>query len=248
MTAASTLTLKDSDNQNSIELRNTQLYDVSNVPKSGEPKYCNQQTVLNSHSWRSTLTFGDTFVGNMMEQDGTRCSSMSKDFPPLNDNDEYLTGSNLLSWEDITTKEYSTPTNFNDMVQSSESSSAEVPAHKKKLQQPLGIIDSVQKPTALVDFLDSAGRLISRDDCHPRPVIPIGPSFQAKVPGWIGPNRKNNIHDGDVDDLETLKWLGTQIWPSSTVGKSIKPPVKAVGKGRHELCSCASPGSLSCNR
>ncbi|KAB1211851.1 AT-rich interactive domain-containing protein 2 [Morella rubra] len=107
---------------------------------------------------------------------------MSKDFPPSNDNDEYLTGSNSLSWEDITTKEYSTPTNFNDMVQSSESSSAEVPAHKKNLQQPLGIIDSVQKPTAVVDFLDSAGRSISRDDCHPRPVIPIGPNFQAKVP------------------------------------------------------------------
>ncbi|KAB1211850.1 AT-rich interactive domain-containing protein 2 [Morella rubra] len=119
------------------------------------------------------------------KHDGTRCSSMSKDFPPSNDNDEYLTGSNSLSWEDITTKEYSTPTNFNDMVQSSESSSAEVPAHKKNLQQPLGIIDSVQKPTAV---------------------------------------------------------------PNSTAGKSIKPPAKAVGKGRHKLCSCASPGSLSCNR
>lgn len=254
MTAASTLTLKDSDNQNNIELRKTQLYDVSSVPKLGEPKYCNQQTVLNSHSWRSTLTFGDTFHGKYVntdityKHDGTRCSSMSKDFPPSNDNDEYLTSSNSLSWEDITTKEYLTPTNFNDMVQSSESSSAEVLAHKKKLQQPLGIIDSVQKPAAMADFLDSTGRSISRDDCHPRLVIPIGPSFQAKVPGWIGPNRKNNIHDGDVDDLETLKWLGTQIWPNSTAGKSINPPAKAVGKGRHELCSCASPGSLSCNR
>jgi len=41
-----------------------------------------------------------------------------------------------------------------------------------------------------------------------RPVIPIGPQFQAKIPKWEG---GTNIKLGNDDD--DLKWLSTQIWP-----------------------------------
>ncbi|AES79457.2 putative ELM2 domain-containing protein [Medicago truncatula] len=41
-----------------------------------------------------------------------------------------------------------------------------------------------------------------------RPVIPIGPRFQVKIPKWEGGTdiKLDNDDDG-------LKWLGTQIWP-----------------------------------
>jgi len=48
-----------------------------------------------------------------------------------------------------------------------------------------------------------------------RPVIPIGPRFQAKIPKWEG---GTDIKlDNDDDDL---KWLGTQIWPISFISET----------------------------
>jgi hypothetical protein len=50
--------------------------------------------------------------------------------------------------------------------------------------------------------------LPTRGNHLPRPVIPIGPMFQAEVPKWEG---RTDIkqHNGDYG----LKWSGTQIWP-----------------------------------
>ncbi|PNY14100.1 hypothetical protein L195_g010773 [Trifolium pratense] len=50
--------------------------------------------------------------------------------------------------------------------------------------------------------------LPARGNHLPRPVIPIGPMFQAEVPNW---EDKTDIkqYNGDYG----LKWLGTQIWP-----------------------------------
>ncbi|XP_073222862.1 uncharacterized protein [Cicer arietinum] len=47
-----------------------------------------------------------------------------------------------------------------------------------------------------------------------RPVIPIGPRFQAKVPIW---ENRSDIKQHHEDD--SLKWLGTQIWPLPIISK-----------------------------
>lgn len=50
--------------------------------------------------------------------------------------------------------------------------------------------------------------LPARDNHLPRPIIPIGPRFQAKIPKWEG---GTDIKLGNDDD--GLRWYGTQIWP-----------------------------------
>jgi hypothetical protein len=50
--------------------------------------------------------------------------------------------------------------------------------------------------------------LSARDNHLPRPIIPIGPRFQAKIPKWEG---GTDIKLGNDDD--GLKWYDTQIWP-----------------------------------
>ncbi|XP_059428684.1 AT-rich interactive domain-containing protein 2-like [Corylus avellana] len=123
----------------------------------------------------------------------------------------------------------------------SDSSSLEEP--NPKFQRALGIIDSIQNPVAVADFIDSAMRMISSGDHFCRPVIPIGPKFQAEIPEWTCLEKRKNLYGGD-DDSENLKWLGTRIWPME--GRNTETTVKAVGKGRHDACSCVSPGSADC--
>jgi hypothetical protein len=50
--------------------------------------------------------------------------------------------------------------------------------------------------------------LPTRGNHLPRPVIPIGPMFQADIPKWEGSTDVKH-YNGDYG----LKWLGTQIWP-----------------------------------
>ncbi|XP_004492411.1 uncharacterized protein [Cicer arietinum] len=57
--------------------------------------------------------------------------------------------------------------------------------------------------------------LPSRSNHLPRPVIPIGPRFQAKVPIW---EDRSDIKQQNDDD--SLKWLGTQIWPLPIISKT----------------------------
>lgn len=74
--------------------------------------------------------------------------------------------------------------------------------------------------------------LPARSNHLPRPVIPIGPRFQAKIPKWEG---RTDIkqHDDDDDD-DGLKWLGTQIWPIPIISET---NTKDVGKARLKSCS-----------
>ncbi|KAK7339826.1 hypothetical protein VNO77_20512 [Canavalia gladiata] len=82
--------------------------------------------------------------------------------------------------------------------------------------------------------------LASKTNHIPRPVIPIGPNFQAEVPKWEG---TTNVRHHNSDD--DLKWLGTQLWPMPDFTKS---NVKGIGEGRPDSCSCEFPGSIDCVR
>jgi hypothetical protein len=64
--------------------------------------------------------------------------------------------------------------------------------------------------------------LPSRGNHLPRPIIPIGPRFQAEVPKWEGGNHIKQ-HYGD----DSLKWLGTQIWPIPIISET---NIKGSGK------------------
>jgi len=68
------------------------------------------------------------------------------------------------------------------------------------------LLSSVEEDMDLVRSLNNF--LPTRGNHLPRPIIPIGPRFQAKIPKWEG---GTDIKQGNDDD--GLKWYGTQIWP-----------------------------------
>lgn len=76
-----------------------------------------------------------------------------------------------------------------------------------------------------------------------RPVIPIGPGFQAEIPVWIAPTKKGKFY-GSPGDSNTLRWLGTGVWPTYSLKKTVH--YKRVGEGRSDSCSCAFPRSINC--
>ncbi|XP_010423631.1 PREDICTED: uncharacterized protein LOC104708712 isoform X2 [Camelina sativa] len=76
-----------------------------------------------------------------------------------------------------------------------------------------------------------------------RPVIPIGPRFQAEIPVWVAPTKKGKFY-GSPGDSDTLRWLGTGVWPTYSLKKTVH--YKKVGEGRPDSCSCTNPRSISC--
>ncbi|CAH2047783.1 unnamed protein product [Thlaspi arvense] len=74
-------------------------------------------------------------------------------------------------------------------------------------------------------------------------VVPIGPGFQAEIPVWIAPTKKGKFY-ASPGDSDTLRWLGTGVWPTYSLKK--KTYCKKLGQGRSDSCSCASPRSTGC--
>ncbi|XP_048127156.1 uncharacterized protein LOC125312611 [Rhodamnia argentea] len=46
------------------------------------------------------------------------------------------------------------------------------------------------------------------DEYPPRPMVPIGPGFQAEIPAWGGTCTKNNYNTS-----ESTEYTGTRVWP-----------------------------------
>lgn len=67
--------------------------------------------------------------------------------------------------------------------------------------------------------------------------IPVGPAFQAEVPGWTG-----------VPSESDFKWLGTQVWPLPKVEHKFFIERDPIGKGRQDSCGCQVLGSVECVR
>lgn len=97
-------------------------------------------------------------------------------------------------------------------------------------------IQTVKKPLSKnwLDFIN---------DNSSKPVIPIGPGFQANVPEWIGQDHKNNSCTIGTKSDES-KWLGTRTWPSKYTSPKVQ--IDVIGKGRPDFCSCSIPGSVEC--
>ncbi|KAG5037755.1 hypothetical protein JHK86_018595 [Glycine max] len=87
-----------------------------------------------------------------------------------------------------------------------------------------------------VELNQSQNNLSFEDNHIPRPVIPIGPRFQAEVPTWE--DRTNIQHNDD-----SLKLMGIQLWPMPNISEN---KTNDVGGGRCDSCSCEFPGSIDC--
>uniref|UniRef100_A0ACD5W8G8 Uncharacterized protein n=1 Tax=Avena sativa TaxID=4498 RepID=A0ACD5W8G8_AVESA len=77
---------------------------------------------------------------------------------------------------------------------------------------------------------------------HKRTKIPVGSSYQAHVPQW------SDVPPENYDDPETLKWLGTKLWPLKNENKVALVDCDPIGKGREDICSCNFPRSVECVR
>ncbi|KAG6697600.1 hypothetical protein I3843_09G202000, partial [Carya illinoinensis] len=231
---ASSLAPRESDIENLSKLGNTRFSSVSrSILNSGATTESYRLTVLKSHidTDHSTSSFEDSSQGRpvnidiISQEDETKCSSTRNDLSPLN--------INMNGWVEGPTQDTSLM-DISDLVESSDSSSSKDPNLKSR---KVGIIDSVQRPQSVADFIHSAASLISGDDHLPRRlVVPIGPKFQAEVPEWRG-------HE---NESENLKWLGTRVWPMESQIKETSTRMKAVEKGRRNSCSCALPKSVDC--
>lgn len=191
-----------------------------------------QKTVWNSCSSDSVLTFDSSVQWKQFSTDSkasdntSNWDSLSKDVSSLVEVDELVNGSSLVNSENLIVQDQPL-VESSDLISSSNSSSSEV-----KLQQAVRL---------LITQSDSESE--SESENLRRAVIPIGPKFQAELPEWMGPVNKGNLYGSD-GDLETLKWLGTKIWPIEEVNPRSK--MKKIGRGRPDSCSCVSPGSEDC--
>ncbi|KAG1362537.1 AT-rich interactive domain-containing protein 2 [Cocos nucifera] len=90
-------------------------------------------------------------------------------------------------------------------------------------------------------MLDAIADLLSIDRLQ-KQRVPVDPSFQANVPDWTGKPCETS------SDPETLKWLGTRIWPPENQEKRLSFSQNPIGEGRKDTCLCERPGSVECVR
>nr|CAD1843890.1 unnamed protein product [Ananas comosus var. bracteatus] len=110
-------------------------------------------------------------------------------------------------------------------------------------EQPnLGNCAEISAPdTEIKGKSTDTSHLLSKDQ-QERDMIPVGRRFQAEVPEWTG---KPVISD----DPETLKWLGTRIWPLENEEKRESFNNDGpIGEGRKDNCGCDKPGLVDCVR
>ncbi|XP_010918748.2 AT-rich interactive domain-containing protein 2 [Elaeis guineensis] len=98
---------------------------------------------------------------------------------------------------------------------------------RQRLQNPSLMLDGI------VDMLS---------DQLQKQQVPLGPSFQADMPDWTGKPSETS------SDPETLKWLGTRIWPPENQEKRLSFSQNLIGEGRKDTCLCDRPGSVECIR
>lgn len=174
--------------------------------------------VGNSCSSGSVLTFDSTFQRNT-----TNWPPFNNSFSCQVDTEESINSSKPSSLENFIAHNQ-TLEDSSELISSSNSSSSE-----EKLLQVRSLITE------------------SEGENLPRAVIPIGPGFQAEIPEWKGPINKKDLYGCDGDS-ESLKWLGTKIWPLKGKSSLKNRSSKVIGRGRPDSCHCDSPGSKNCIR
>ncbi|KAF5940927.1 hypothetical protein HYC85_022094 [Camellia sinensis] len=179
----------------------------------------NKKIFLNSSSSGSLLTCEDNVVD---------WGPPNHDICPSIESDESISGSILVSPKRLNLDNPKNSLDLDDSVHSSSSPSSGEPK-QVYLQAP-------RRSIRLLNFIG---------DHLQRMIVPVGPRFQADVPEWTGPPKKENLNGQDADS-ENSRWLGTQIWPLK--GRTTETTKQAVGEGRSSSCTCVSPGSIDCTK
>jgi DNA gyrase subunit B len=185
-------------------------------------KYDSENAKVQRRNSSSCLSDGDRTISHgRQDVFPAFCGHCTQDYSHLSDFVDYMKGPNYVMDEE------SFNIHYRDlMVNNSYSYHTKTSVKEKPNEEDIDIVDSLK------NFLPSRGNHLSR------PVIPIGPRFQAEVPKW---EATTNIKQYNNDDC--LKWLGTQIWPMSTICKST---AKGIEKGIFDSCQCCNRELVDC--
>ncbi|KAJ7961292.1 At-rich interactive domain-containing protein 2 [Quillaja saponaria] len=256
-TAASGLTREKSDNQNPLELR------ASKSSKFSCSQYSNTETTVsftqpippNSQSSGSKLIVEDSCLAKRVYPviaisdnfDTTNCSLYCEDCSYSDESVESIKGStSMITHEDLINK-YFEGENISEFLEALRSLDFEDVDNSAQNSSHF----SSSKKQEDIKLKKSLELLLTSGNHPPRPVIPIGPKFQAEIPKWGNLAKKGKFADGCSGDSELdSKWLGTRIWPSiqKNMKNTLTKAQKAIGKGRPDSCLCASPGSSKCHK
>lgn len=214
----------------------------------GRKKSGNQNVKNLRRSQPSSLSCSSLSEEKMiiLEQTQEYCSFCTQDYSHLSDSDDSSTGSNSMKQSNLESQ----TKDLNDSSSSYPFSTIkEKPSMKLvKVLKPILVnedfvdgktshpLSSKEEDMELIDppknFLPSRGNHL------PRPIIPIGPRFQAEVPKWEDTTNTKYLDGGD-----DLKWFGTQVLPMPFISKT---NAKSIGKGRPNSCLCDFPRSIYC--
>ena len=118
----------------------------------------------------------------------------------------------------------------------------------KIVQQPgsdankLTRVVDVNGSSTVIEQASSVNGQLKHSKSQQRNKLLVGSNYQAVVPQWTGVPPEN------YGDPETLKWLGTNIWPPENENKITRTYHDPIGKGREYVCSCNVPRSVECVR
>ena len=118
----------------------------------------------------------------------------------------------------------------------------------KIVQQPgsdtnnLTRVVDVNGSSMVIEQASSVNGQLKHSKSQQRNKLLVGSNYQAVVPQWTGVPPEN------YGDPETLKWLGTKIWPPENEKKITRTYHDPIGKGREYVCSCNIPRSVECVR
>ncbi|PIN24882.1 hypothetical protein CDL12_02396 [Handroanthus impetiginosus] len=221
---------------NKTKLNRSQLSHASSgscLLNSVDSTQCHdEKIILDSLTSSSLLTFDDGLPEKQVSTEYSFLNDMvnrncpGKEASPVVDSDESVSGSNQLSSEN--------PPNEAPSVEISNAINClNSPTLDGKQRRHLQPRRSIKLPKYIGDHLQ-------------KKVIPVGPRFQADVPEWSGPPDRSVFIGTYNNDPDNYKWLGTRVWPIE-IG-NMKTTGRTIGKGRHNSCSCISPGSVVCIR
>jgi len=174
------------------------------------------------------------------------CGNCNQCYPHLGVFDAFVKGSNSMKQQSLKNygKYLETTTNYIISTETlvKEKSAMESPNTLESLlnvdfDNSSEISHSLNSENEDMELNQTQNNTLSDDNETPRPVIPVGPRFQAKVPKWEG---STNVRCHNNDDL---KWLGVQVWPMSNICEN---DTKDIGKGRPDSCYCKNSGSVEC--
>jgi len=174
------------------------------------------------------------------------CTNNSQYYPHLGVFDAFIEGSNPVKQQSLKhSRKYLVTTKYTTSIDTSMKEKSTL--NFAKALEPLfnGDFDNSNETShssnlenEYMELNQTQNKSLSEDNEILRPVIPIGPRFQAKVPKWEG-TTKVKCHNNDDD----LKWLGVEVWPMPNINEN---NTKGIGEERPDSYYCQDSRSVEC--